>query len=129
MDNIGKIEKEIKDFHENIERWFQGKTEDQENLYTKLLSGFSPDFKMLNGNGDTVTLSALAEWLPSVYGKFTDRKITLENVGILHSDSHGLATYTEIQVTGQTLTKRKSSAVFLLDDEKALWLHLIEKWI
>ncbi|MBV8326609.1 hypothetical protein [Chryseobacterium sp.] len=129
MNNTGKIEKEIKDFHENIERWFQGKAENQENLYSRLLSGFSPDFKMLNGNGDIVTLSMLAEWLPSAYGKFPDRKINLDNIEILHSENHGLATYTEIQITEATSTKRKSSALFLLDEEKALWFHLIEKWI
>ncbi|MCQ9639434.1 hypothetical protein MP478_08520 [Chryseobacterium sp. WG14] len=124
-----KISKDIQGFHDDIEKWFQGKSEDQEVLYRQLLSGFSPDFKMINGNNDLVTLAMLSDWLPTVYGKFQDRHVTVENIEIQHSESHGLATYTEIQVTGETPTKRKSSAVFLIGEEKALWLHLVEKWI
>lgn len=124
-----KIRKEIQGFHDDIETWFQGKSEDQEALYRQLLSGFSPDFKMINGNSDLVTLSMFSDWLPTVYGKFQDRHVNVEDIEIQYSESHGLATYTEIQVTGETSTKRKSSAVFLISEEKALWLHLIEKWI
>ncbi|KAB1232247.1 hypothetical protein [Chryseobacterium viscerum] len=129
MSNTEKIIQEIESFHQNIEKWFQGKTENQEDLYQELLSGFSPEFKMINGNGDTVTLSMLSEWLPSVFGKFPERSIQVENIAVNHTDHHGLATYTETQVTGETTTQRKSSAVFLLNEEKALWLHLIENWI
>lgn len=95
MKNTEKIIWEIEEFHKNIEKWFQGKAENQKSLYKKLLAGFSTDFKMINGNGETVTLSMLEE----------------------------------TQVTGEITTKRKSSAVFLLNKEKALWLHLIENWI
>ncbi|MDR6486434.1 hypothetical protein J2799_000919 [Chryseobacterium vietnamense] len=129
MNNTEKIIGEIEEFHRNIEKWFQGKTEDQESLYKELLSGFSTDFKMINGNGDTVTLSMLEDWLPSVFGKFPERNIEVENIEVQYSDHHGLATYTETQVTGETANKRQSSAVFLLNEEKALWLHLIENWM
>jgi hypothetical protein len=129
MNNTEKIIGEIEGFHRNIEKWFQGKTEDQESLYKELLSGFSTDFKMINGNGDTVTLSMLEDWLPSVFGKFPERNIEVENIEVQYSDHHGLATYTETQVTGETANKRQSSAVFLLNEEKALWLHLIENWM
>ncbi|WP_431609475.1 hypothetical protein [Chryseobacterium sp. 'Rf worker isolate 10'] len=129
MNNTEKIIGEIEEFHRNIEKWFQGETENQESLYRQLLSGFSPDFKMINGNGDTVTLSMLGEWLPTVFGKFPERSIQVENIEANHSEHHGLATYIETQVTGDVTTKRKSSAIFLLNEEKALWLHLIENWI
>ncbi|PWN62967.1 hypothetical protein [Chryseobacterium viscerum] len=129
MSNTEKIIQEIEGFHQNIEKWFQGKTENQEDLYQELLSGFSPEFKMINGNGDTVTLSMLSEWLPSVFGKFPERSIQVENIEVNHTDHHGLAAYIETQITGETTTRRKSSAVFLLNEEKALWLHLIENWI
>lgn len=129
MNNTEKIICEIEEFHGNIEKWFQGKAESQESLYQELLSGFSQNFKMINGNGDTVTLSMLEEWLPTVFGKFPERSIQVENIEVNHSAHHGLATYIEKQITGEVLTKRKSSAVFLLDKEKALWLHLIENWI
>lgn len=129
MNNTEKIIGEIEGFHRNIEKWFKGKTEDQESLYKELLSGFSTDFKMISGNGDTVTLSMLEDWLPSVFGKFPERNIEVENIEVQYSDHHGLATYTETQVTGETANKRQSSAVFLLNEEKALWLHLIENWI
>jgi hypothetical protein len=129
MNNTEKIIGEIEGFHRNIEKWFQGKTEDQESLYKELLSGFSPDFKMINGNGDPVTLFMLGDWLPSVFGKFPKRNIEVENIKVHYSDHHGLATYIETQITGETTNKRQSSAVFLLNEEKALWLHLIENWI
>lgn len=129
MNNTEKIIGEIEGFHRNIEKWFQGKTENQESLYKELLSGFSTDFKMINGNGDTVTLSMLEDWLPSVFGKFPERTVQVENIEVNHSAHHGLATYIEIQITGETTNKRESSAVFLLNEEKALWLHLIENWI
>ncbi|MCW1962321.1 hypothetical protein [Chryseobacterium viscerum] len=129
MNNTEKIIWEIEEFHRNIEKWFQGKTENQENLYKELLSGFSPYFKMINGNGDIVTLPMLGDWLPTVFGKFPERTIRVENIETNHSEYHGLATYIETQVTGDVTTKRKSSAIFLLNEEKALWLHLIENWI
>lgn len=129
MSNTEKIIGEIEEFHRNIEKWFQGKTENQESLYNKLLSGFSPDFKMINGNGDTVTLSMFGDWLPTAFGKFPERNIQVENIEVHYSDHHGLATYIETQITGETTNRRQSSAVFLLNEEKALWLHLIENWI
>ena len=129
MNNTEKVMKEIIDFHQNIEKWFNGVSENQEGLYKTLLSGFSPEFRMINGNGDLVTLKMLSEWLPTVFGKFPDRKIQVENIEVTHSDHHGLATYTETQITGTDTNKRKSSAVFMLNNEKALWLHLIENWV
>jgi hypothetical protein len=129
MSNTEKIIWEIEEFHRNIEKWFQGKTENQESLYNELLSGFSPDFKMINGNGDTVTLSMFGDWLPTVFGKFPERNIQVENIVVHDSEHHGLANYIETQVTGDITTKRTSSAVFLLNEEKAIWLHLIENWI
>ncbi|SEH32279.1 hypothetical protein [Chryseobacterium culicis] len=129
MNNTEKIIGEIKEFHRNIEKWFQGKAKNQESLYKDLLSGFSPDFKMINGNGDTITLSMLEEWLPTVSGKFPERNILVENIEVHHSEYHGVATYIETQITGEVTNRRTSSAVFLLNEEKALWLHLIEQWI
>lgn len=129
MNSTEKITREIKEFHYMIEEWFRGNAQDQEILYQKLLSGFTPEFRMINGNGNTVTLSDLSGWLPGVYGKFPNRVIILENIEVESTDNHGLASYTEIQITGTETTRRHSSAVFLLNDEKALWLHLIEKWV
>ncbi|WP_260136754.1 hypothetical protein [Elizabethkingia anophelis] len=85
--------------------------------------------RMINGDGDAVSFHMFSDWLPTVYGKFPSRNVALENVDIQYSDKHGLATYTEIQITGDAINKRKSSAVFLLEEDKALWLHLIEEWI
>ncbi|KMQ62958.1 hypothetical protein ACM46_13450 [Chryseobacterium angstadtii] len=128
MNHTEKIIREIKEFHTDIEAWFHGE-QDQENLYKKLLSGFDTDFKMTSGDGNTLSLDVLSEWLTGVYGQFPDRSIIIENIAVQTTDVHGLASYIEIQTTGSTVTRRKSSAVFLLNDERALWLHLIEKWI
>ncbi|REC46146.1 hypothetical protein [Chryseobacterium pennipullorum] len=129
MKNTEKIILEITEFHSNIEKWFQGKTDSQEALYETLVSGFSPEFSMINGNGDTVTLQMLSDWLPTVFGKFPERRIQLENIVVENSDHHGLATYVETQVTGANSNKRQSSAVFVVTKEKALWLHLVEVWM
>lgn len=129
MNNTEKITREITEFHKNIEKWFQGKAENQEILYQQLLSGFSPDFRMVNGDGNPVTLSLFSDWLPTTFGKFPGRMIQVENIEVHHSDHHGLATYIETQTTEGITNKRKSSAVFLLSEEKALWFHLIENWI
>ncbi|WP_347219924.1 hypothetical protein [Chryseobacterium sp.] len=129
MNNKEKISTELKNFCENIEKCFQGNEQNQDALFRKILSGFSPDFKMINGDGNPITLTMLSEWLPTVFGKFPDRKVQIENIEIHHSDHHGLATYTEIQITEGIANKRKASAVFLFSEEKALWFHLIETWI
>lgn len=128
MNNTEKIIREIKEFHIDIEAWFRGK-EDQESLYQKLMSGFYADFKMITGNNDTITLAAFSEWLPGAYGQFPDRRIVLEDIEVYATENHGLASYIEIQTTGSTVTRRKSSAVFVVDEERAFWLQLIEKWI
>ncbi|MCP1252641.1 MULTISPECIES: hypothetical protein [Elizabethkingia] len=128
MDNKEKVTAELRGFCENIEKWFRGE-DDQETLYHKILSGFSPDFRMINGDGDAVSFHMFSDWLPTVYGKFPSRSVALENVDIQYSDKHGLATYKEIQITEDISNQRKASAVFLLEEDKALWLHLIEEWI
>ncbi|WP_223609447.1 hypothetical protein [Chryseobacterium sp. OSA05B] len=128
MNNTEKVIQEIKEFHNDIEAWFRGKG-DQESLYKKLLAGFNADFKMVNGNSDTITFTDFSEWLPGAYGQFQDRNIVLENIEVHTTENHGLAFYIEIQTTGNTVTRRKSSAVFMIGEERAFWLHLIEKWI
>ncbi|MGK6341429.1 hypothetical protein ACMGDK_04270 [Chryseobacterium sp. DT-3] len=128
MNNTEKIITEIRGFHKDIEAWFRGEG-DQNTLYKKLLSGFDVDFKMVTGNGDTISLAAFSEWLPGVYGKFSERNIVIENIEVQTTENHGLASYIEIQTTGAAVTHRKSSAVFVIREEKACWLHLIENWI
>ncbi|MGG5211094.1 hypothetical protein ACQWU4_19405 [Chryseobacterium sp. MIQD13] len=128
MNNTEKIITEIKEFHRDIETWFHGE-DDQETLYKKLISGFNEDFKMITGNSDTITLAAFSEWLPGTYGKFPDRSIILEDIEVQTTEYHGLASYIEIQITGDAVTRRKSSAVFLIRGKRAYWLHLIENWI
>lgn len=129
MSNKEKISKELKDFCENIEKWFQGNAEDQETLFREILSGFSPDFKMINGDGNLATLNMFSEWLPTVFGKFPNRSVQIEDVEIHHSEHHGLATYIEIQTTEGISNRRTGSAVFLFSEEKAQWLNLVENWI
>lgn len=129
MNNKEKIITELNDFCSNIEKWFRGETQNQEIALKKILSGFSPEFIMINGDGNHVNLAMLSEWLPTVFGKFPERSVRMEDLEIHHSDHHGLATYTEIQTTEGIANKRQSSAVFVLTEEKALWFHLVENWI
>jgi len=128
MNNTEKVTKELQEFCENIEKWFRG-SEQQEILCNKILSGFAPEFTMINGDGNSATLSMFSEWLPTVFGKFPNRSVKIENIEIKYSDHHALATYIEIQTTGDIANRRKSSAVFLIGGEKALWFHLVENWM
>lgn len=128
MNNKEKIVAELNGFCENIEKWFRGE-ENQETLYNKILSGFSPDFRMVNGDSNAVSFHMFSDWLPTVYGRFPTRSVALENIDVQYSDRHGIATYTEIQITGDINNQRRASAVFFLEEDKALWLHLIEEWI
>ncbi|WP_160138302.1 hypothetical protein [Chryseobacterium sp. c4a] len=129
MNNKEKINTELKDFCENIENLFQGNAQNKDLLFKKILSGFSPEFKMINGDGNTITFAMFSDWLPSVFGKFPDRKVQIENIEIHQTEHHGLATYIEIQTTEGIANQRTGSAVFLCNEEKALWYHLVESWI
>ncbi|MDE5528241.1 hypothetical protein [Elizabethkingia meningoseptica] len=128
MNNKEKVITALVSFCNNIEKWFTGEGE-QDMLYQEIVSGFSPDFKMITGDGDAVSFYMFSEWLPTVYGKFPSRRVILEDIEVQYSGKHGLATYTEIQTTEEETTRRASSAIFLLTEEKALWFHLIESWI
>lgn len=128
MNNKEKVITALMSFCKNIEKWFRGEGE-QDMLYQEIVSGFSLDFKMITGDGDTVSFYMFSKWLPTVYGKFPSRRVILEDIEVQYSGKHGLATYTEIQTTEEEVTRRTSSAIFLLTEEKALWFHLIESWM
>lgn len=129
MENKEKAKRALESFCTDIELWFRGGQANREELFKRILSGFSADFEMVSADGNQIQLSTFITWLPTVYGTFSNRRIYLENIKIACSDDHALATYVEIQSTGNITTRRRSSAVFLIKEEKALWFHLIEHWL
>lgn len=129
MENKEKARLALESFCTDIELWFRGGEANREELSKRILSGFSADFEMVSGDGNRISLDSFITWLPTVYGIFPDRRVFLENIEIACSQDHALATYVEIQSTRNTTTRRRSSAVFLIKEEKALWFHLIEHWL
>lgn len=124
------VEKEILDFHENIENWFTKNTTDKEGLLSSLLQNFHPDFKMKGSRGNELDYEGFVIWLPSAFGRFSEMEIKVSDIKIQFSDKHALAEYVETQNADGEINTRKASAVFLLEsDHEIRWYHLLEEWI
>ncbi|SHK35411.1 hypothetical protein [Chryseobacterium polytrichastri] len=124
------VEKEIFDFHENIENWFTKNTTDKEALLSSLLQNFHPDFKMKGSRGNELDYEGFASWLPSAFGRFSTMEIKVSDIKIQLSDKHALAEYVETQNADGEMNTRKASAVFFIEsDHKIRWYHLLEEWI
>lgn len=130
MDKKESVQKEILDFHENIENWFKGNTANKEALLSSLLQNFHSDFKMKGSRGNELNYEGFANWLPSAFGRFSEMEIKVSDIKIQLSDKHALAEYVEFQNADGDINTRKASAVFLLEsDDKVSWYHLLEEWI
>lgn len=130
MDKIELVQKEILDFHENIENWFKGNTTNKEASLSSLLQNFHPDFKMKGSRGNELDYEGFANWLPSAFGRFSEIEIKVSDIKIQLSDKHALAEYVETQNADGEMNTRKASAVFLLEsDHEIRWYHLLEEWI
>ncbi|MBB1137912.1 hypothetical protein [Myroides sp. WP-1] len=111
-----------------IEQWFNGTATHRDDLYEAIIRTFHPAFHLINGDDQTINFSMLTQWLHQVYGQFPTRTVKIENFNGYASSHHVVVTYTEIQTTGDTQTTREASAVFLIEDNQALWYHLVEVW-
>lgn len=130
MDKKDLVIKEIIDFHQNIENWFRGETEDKEALYAALMQNFHADFKMQGGSGNALDRATLSAWLPTVFAQFPNKEVAVSEINIFLTNRHALAEYLETQKLGDEITVRKSSAVFLLNDNSTVcWYHLLEQWL
>lgn len=127
--NLELGKKQVQDFCNNIQIWFNGTAVNQEHLYQQIVNTFDPAFKLINGDGDTIDFTMLTKWLKQVYGQFPTRIVSLQNLEGYATSHHVALSYIEIQSTGGIQTTRKASAVFVIKDSKALWYHLIEQWI
>ncbi|MBK1897018.1 hypothetical protein [Chryseobacterium paridis] len=122
------VQKEILDFHQNIENWFKGKTNDKEVLQDVMLQNFHPYFRMKGMAGNEVDYEGLSGWLLKAFGRFPKMKIEISEIKIQLSHQHALAEYIETQNTGEEVNIRKSSAIFLLNSiDSVSWYHLLEQ--
>ncbi|NML40291.1 hypothetical protein HHL17_24050 [Chitinophaga sp. G-6-1-13] len=124
MDNLSKAKEEVIRFCEQIEGWFQG---NERVSATGILANFSPDFRMVSPDGSRRNLADLKAWLPEVFGRFPQKQVTLKDIQGYATDYHVLLTYTEIQDHGEGEYVRHSSAVFVRDGDRMLWLDLWER--
>ncbi len=127
--NLELGKKQVQDFCNNIQIWFNGTAVNQEHLYQQIVNTFDPAFKLINGDGDIIDFTMLTQWLKQVYGQFPTRIVSLQNLEGYATSHHVVLSYIEIQSTGGIQTTRKASAVFVIKESKALWYQLIEQWI
>lgn len=126
MDNLSKAKEEVIRFHEQMAAWFRGGEQAAAAGTAGLLANFSPDFRMVSPHGKRSSLEDLAEWMPELLGKFPDMRITVKDIQGYATDYHVLLTYTEVQADSRGGNTRHSSAVFIRDGERMLWLDLWE---
>ena len=122
-------QEQVQQFCANIQQWFNGNATNKKALYQAITSTFDPNFQLINGDGQTINFSMLTQWLQQVYGQFPTRTVKLENLNGYATAHHVVVTYTEIQTTGETQNTRNASAVFIIQDNQALWYHLVEQWV
>lgn len=124
MDNLSKAKEEVTRFCEQIEGWFQG---NERVTVTGILANFSSDFRMISPDGSRRNMVDLEAWLPQVFGRFPQMRVALKDIQGYATDYHVLLTYTEIQDNGEGRNTRHSSAVFVRDGDRMLWLDLWER--
>lgn len=130
MDKKELVEKEILSFHEKIENWFKGNTNDKETLQSTMLDRFHPHFRMKGSRGNELDYEGFENWLPTAFKRFSQIEIKVSQIKIHLSDLHALAEYIETQNADGEINTRKASAVFLLNpDDSVSWYHLLEEWI
>lgn len=127
--DLDKAIQEVIVFHTNIEAWFHGTATDKEALLSEMIAAFSPSFSMTNGDGKTMSYDAFVQWLPSAYGLFPTRSIEVHSIRGFTTLQHLIVDYIEVQHTGDVTTKRRSSAVFIMEHTCVKWFHLLEKWV
>lgn len=127
--NVKIAEQQVKEFCKNIEIWFNGNATSRDTLHQRISTSFDSSFKMITGDGNEINYQSFLTWLPSVYGQFPTRKIQVSDLKGCGTSHHVLVQFTETQFTDDLITKRQSSAVFVINQEKALWYHLVEQWV
>lgn len=129
MNNNYLVEQEIIFFHKFITQWFRGETQNREVLLDELLKGFHPHFRMKGASGNEMSYIDFTNWLPTAFGLFPDKEITLSGIQIFSTPNHGVAEYIETQRANGQTTHRKSSAIFVIENNTPQWYHLLEEWI
>lgn len=129
MNNLELGKQQVIDFHVNIQTWFNGTATDKEGVYKAIVSTFDPSFIMTNGDGKSMGYDTFTQWLTTAYGIFPTRQIEVKNIAGYATFGHIIVEYIEIQQTDEVRTERQSSAVFTLKEGKAMWYHLVERWV
>ncbi|MBC9934516.1 hypothetical protein [Chitinophaga qingshengii] len=127
MDNLSKAKEEVTRFCEHIGGWFRGEEGIAAAGTAGLLTNFSPDFRMIAPNGARKTQQDLEAWMPEVLGRFPHMRVIVTDMQGYATEHHALLTYTEIQSDGEQENIRYSSAVFIRDGDRMLWLDLWER--
>ncbi|MBC9909082.1 nuclear transport factor 2 family protein [Chitinophaga varians] len=128
MDNLSKAKEEVIRFHEQIAAWFRGDEPVAAGGIKGLLANFSPDFRIVSPEGNRSSLEELAAMIRELLGKLPDMRIAVKDIQGYATDYHVLLTYTEVQADSGGENSRYSSAVFIRDGDRMLWLDLWERF-
>lgn len=118
---------EIVDMHVAIERWFTGAAEPA--TLTLLLARFSPAFRMVSMQGNTLGKADVAELFERLHGKRPELRITIDEMEISHEWPGGAClTYRETHAdAGGSQTARRSTVLLEASADGSLqWRHLHE---
>ncbi|NIG55187.1 hypothetical protein [Chitinophaga sp. Cy-1792] len=126
MNNEAKAIAMVMDFHVAIEKWFCGEASLSAD---QLLQYFSSDFEMTGAAGKTMNYQELAAWLPKAKGAKPGMVIRVSPPEVFSTFCYTLVYYEETQEVGETLTTRRSSAIFRTEKYGLKWWRLTEEWI
>lgn len=115
---------EVLDAHVLIENWL-GRGEGSANA---LMDCFSTEFTMIPPGGVRMDYQAVSAFFQGASACRPGLKIVIDNAAVLSEWHDGAAVvYQETQhLPGKPATQRWSTAIFRLQEEKIIWLHLHE---
>lgn len=121
--------REVIDSHIQIENLFHNQLNDQKRK--PFLTYFHPNFTKISVEGKVEGFIDLEKWFKSAAGSRPHVKIQVKNwKEIFISKTNVIVAYEEFQQVDQTHSlRRMSTAVFIPDTDRLLWLHLQESWI
>ncbi|MGY0039265.1 hypothetical protein [Pedobacter sp. NJ-S-72] len=122
-------QQQVHDFNTAITAWFKGETT-IENI-NEILGRLHKDFIMVAPDGSVKNYDDLAAWLPTVFGAKPGFYATADQFIVSYTaDNMAIIVYHETQKTPSVTNNRRSSALFIADEEgKITWRHLQETWI
>ena len=125
--------KEIVEFHDFLEIWFNGRVEQTEENFDRVRKTLTAGFTMVLPNGVFKSADGVVARLWEENNTRANQRISIEDVTVCHRiGDFVVATYLEGQDDATTSTLRRSTVVFRMDATRINgleWCHLHEVWV